>query len=144
LQIGLFAILIAALFQRIPADAQQSSTPVQPREQLASPNETRAAELVYKNIQVLKGMPAPELLSMMKAFTEDLGVRCEFCHVTALGSDIPGFYAWSSDDIEAKTTARRMIRMVMEIDKAYFAGTKGPTCWTCHRGKTKPELEKAQ
>ena len=47
----------------------------------------------------------------MKGFTRDLGVRCKFCHVTAPGSDIPGFYAWSSDDIAAKKTARTMMRM---------------------------------
>ena len=104
--------------------------------------ETRAAELVYKNIQVLKGVPASDVLTIMKAFTGDLGVRCEYCHVTWPGSDIPGLYAWSSDELAAKKTARVMMRMVAGVGKEYFAATKGPTCWTCHRGNTKPELEK--
>ena len=126
--LGVFSILL-------PAHGQE-------REQLAKSSETRAAELVYKNIQVLKGVPASEVLTIMKAFTGDLGVRCEYCHVTAPGSDIPGFYAWSSDEVAAKKTARVMMRMVAGIGKEYFAGTKGPACWTCHRGNTKPELEK--
>jgi hypothetical protein len=129
-------------FGNLPARGQQRSAPQQEREQLADTKETRWAELVYKNIQVLKGLPASEVLTIMKAITADLGVRCEFCHVTAPGSDIPGFYAWSNDDVAAKKTARVMIRMVETLGKEYFAGRKGPSCWTCHLGTVKPELEK--
>ena len=113
----------------------------QDRERLADPKDTRV-ESVYKNIQILQGTPASEVVSIMKGFTRDLGVRCEFCHVTATVSDIPGFYAWSNDDVAAKKTAREMMRMIREIGRQYFPGSKGPTCWTCHRGSAKPQLEK--
>ncbi len=41
----------------------------------------KPAEEVYKNIQVLKGMPSPNLMNVMKSFTVSLGVKCDFCHV---------------------------------------------------------------
>ena len=111
------------------------------QEKLAPQDDTRPAEQVYKNIQVMKGVPADRLVWAMKYFTRALGVRCEHCHVTAPGSQIPGFGAWSKDDLEAKQTARKMILMVGSIDKEFFPGKTGPTCWTCHRGSTKPEYD---
>ena len=124
--------------QSTPAMQEQ---PQVEQEQLAAKDETRPAEQVYKNIQVLKGVPADQFLMRMKYFTRELGVRCEHCHVTAPGNPIPGFGAWSKDDFEAKRTARKMIQMVGSINAEYFPGKKGPTCWTCHRGSTKPELD---
>ncbi len=111
------------------------------QETLAAKDDNRPAEQVYKNIQIMKEMPASKLVLVMKYFTQALGVRCEHCHVTAPGSEIPGFGAWSKDDLEAKQTARKMINMVGSIDKEFFSGKTGPTCWTCHRGNTKPEYE---
>jgi hypothetical protein len=123
---------------------KQASAQEQPpaeQEKLAAKDDTRPAEQVYKNIQVLKGVPADKLLQTMKYFTRALGVRCEHCHVTAAGSQIPGFGAFSKDDIEAKQTARKMIQMVGAINQDFFSGKTGPTCWTCHRGNVKPEIE---
>lgn len=111
------------------------------QETLAAMDDNRPAEQVYKNIQIMKGMPAYKLVLMMKYFTQALGVRCEHCHVTAPGSEIPGFGAFSKDDLEAKQTARKMINMVASIDKEFFSEKAGPTCWTCHRGSTKPQIE---
>jgi photosynthetic reaction center cytochrome c subunit len=118
----------------------QGQAPAQEQEKLAAKDDTRPAEQVYKNIQVLKGMPADQFLRTMKGFTNSLGVRCEFCHVTAPGSEIPGFGAFSKDDLEAKRTARKMILMVGEIREKYFADKEAPTCWTCHRGSKQPEF----
>lgn len=118
---------------------QEQAAPAQ--ETFAAKDDTRPAEEVYKNIQILKGMPANQLVAVMKSFTRALGVRCEHCHVTAPGSDIPGFGAFSKDDLQAKQTARKMLGMVGSIQRDFFDGKQGPVCWTCHRGSTKPELE---
>jgi len=118
---------------------QEQAAPAQ--ETFAAKDDTRPAEQVYKNIQILKGLPANQLVALMKSFTRALGVRCEHCHVTAPGSDIPGFGAFSKDDLEAKQTARKMLGMAGSIQRDFFDGKQGPTCWTCHRGSTKPELE---
>src|SRR6185312_6755427 len=42
------------------------------------------------------------------------------------------------DDKPVKATARRMLQMVAEINKANFGGQPVVTCNTCHRGSTRP------
>lgn len=87
------------------------------------------AEATYKNIQILKGIPANQVLTVMKAFTEGLGVNCTYCHVSTENL--------SSDDKALKQTARKMLTMVKEMNKNY--PTNGQvTCFTCHRGAAKP------
>ena len=90
------------------------------------------AELKYKNIQVMKGMPASRLMPVMMMFTKSLGVECSYCH-------IPGEFA--KDDKPTKETARRMLKMVHQINDQNFAETRSVSCWTCHRGSTKPESQ---
>ena len=90
----------------------------------------RRAEEVYKNIQIFKGMPAPELLIAMRSFTRSLGVQCNFCHVQD---------AFDKDDKREKQTARKMILMARQINTDNFHGHMRVTCWTCHRGAEEPE-----
>jgi hypothetical protein len=92
----------------------------------------KLAEEVYKNIQLFKGMPAPDLLHAMQSFTRSLGVKCEFCHVQD---------AFDKDDKREKQTARKMILMAREINTDNFSGHMRVTCWTCHRGSSEPESE---
>ncbi len=94
------------------------------------PQPPKPAEEVFKNIQVFKGMPAPELMNAMRSFTRSLGVRCDFCHVEG---------AFDKDDKEEKQTARKMLLMARGINKDNFGGHMRVTCWTCHRGATEPE-----
>jgi len=93
-----------------------------------APGET--AEQVYHNIQVLKGMPAQQLQQVMAVFTGSLGVKCSHCHTTS---------SFEKDDKPTKQTARRMIQMVFDLNKANFGERNAVTCYTCHRGQTKPE-----
>jgi len=93
------------------------------------PIPNKPAEQVFKNIQVLKGMPAPDLMNVMKSFSGALGVKCDFCHVMG---------AFEKDDKEEKGTARKMIQMAHQINKDNFEGHMRVTCWTCHRGATEP------
>jgi hypothetical protein len=88
------------------------------------------AEEKYKNIQVMKGMPASRLMPVMNMFTKSLGVQCSYCHV-------PGQFP--SDDKPAKLTARNMLKMVHQINDENFPEHRQVSCWTCHRGSTKPE-----
>lgn len=89
----------------------------------------KAAE-VYKNIQIMKDTPAPQLMRAMNFFTQWLGVRCDHCHVAG---------AFEKDDKPAKATARSMLNMVSKINADNFGGKNPVTCWTCHRGQTKPQ-----
>ncbi len=99
--------------------------------------ENQPAESVFKNIKIMKGIPAGRLVNIMNAgFGRSLGVSCGFCHV-------PG--KWDLDDKEEKNTARLMFAMVQTINRDYMAKVPndrgGPpvvNCFTCHRGMAKP------
>jgi len=88
----------------------------------------RTAEQVFKNIQVIKNMPAGQLQGAMNFMAASLGVDCSYCHT------LP---AMEKDDKATKQTARRMLAMVNEINKNFGDKTL-VNCATCHRGKTKP------
>ena len=47
--------------------------------QNATPQKT--AEQQFKNIQVLKGIPADQLIPTMQFISASLNVECTFCHV---------------------------------------------------------------
>lgn len=86
-------------------------------------------EQKYKNIQVLKGMPASQLRPMMNYISASLGVTCTFCHVKT-GDQME----FERDDNNHKKIARRMIQMTMDINKNSFQGKVQVSCYTCHRG----------
>lgn len=83
----------------------------------------------FKNLQVLKDVPADQLIPAMQFMSASLGVECEFCHVRD---------SFDKDDKQSKQTARRMIQMMVALDKDQFQGERGVTCYTCHRGFAKP------
>jgi len=97
-------------------------------EPLAAGSKDERTEQKYKNIQVLKGLPAERLMSIMFAFKSSLGVDCTFCHVKD---------QWDKDDKENKQVARKMIKMV-ETDNQQLGGIGRVTCYTCHKGQERP------
>src|SRR5260370_2412808 len=82
----------------------------------------------HKNLKVLKD---DEVRPVMGAMTGALGQRCNFCH--AQGD-------FASDDIPKKLVARQMMVMVNEINAKFPDGKPHVTSYTCHRGKTTPEM----
>jgi hypothetical protein len=90
----------------------------------------RPAEQVFRNIQVLKGMPASKLPATMGGFTRALGVSCSQCHVSGRPE---------IDEMKDKKIARKMIQLVATINSENALGTDAVTCWTCHRGTLKAE-----
>jgi hypothetical protein len=93
------------------------------------------SEHVFKNVQVLKGIPLDEFMGTMGVFTAALSLCCGDCH-TGAGTSNP---KWD-DDPPRKRTARRMIQMVQGINRTNFGGRQVVTCWTCHRGQMKPPV----
>jgi outer membrane lipoprotein-sorting protein len=87
------------------------------------------AEQVFKNIQVLKGTPANQVIPSMQFIANSLGVECEFCHVRG---------ANEKDDKKPKQTARQMIQMQMAINRDNFKGEREVTCFSCHHGAHDP------
>jgi len=102
--------------------------PLQPTPQN---NQEQLVEQVQKNIQVLKGMPAAQLLPVMHQMRAALGVRCDYCHIAENGK-------YWMDDKPAKQIARQHLLMTFELNKARFGGQPIITCNTCHQGQVKP------
>jgi photosynthetic reaction center cytochrome c subunit len=91
------------------------------------------AETVFKNVQVLKGIPVNEFMGTMGIFSAALGMSCEDCHAA-------GDADWSvyATDSPRKQMARVMITMMATINKTNFRGRQMVTCYTCHRGTARP------
>jgi hypothetical protein len=107
--------------RRVVAATDEQEAGNQPAEQ--------TMEQRYKNIQVLKGLPASQLRPMMNYISASLGVNCAFCHVRT-GDQ----WEYEKDDNNHKKIARRMIQMTMDINKNSFQGKTQVSCYTCHRG----------
>jgi photosynthetic reaction center cytochrome c subunit len=89
----------------------------------------KTAAQQFKNIQVLKDIPADQLVPTMQFIAGALGVDCEFCHSQ---------HAMDNDDKKEKQTARKMIEMELAINKSHFKNEIEVTCYTCHRGSPHP------
>src|SRR5687767_3278811 len=100
---------------------------------LAAQDRPQAAENVFKNVQVLKGIPVDDFMDTMGIMSAALGWDCSECH-TGAGTDT---VKWEADT-EKKRTARRMTLMVGAINRNNFGGRQVVTCWTCHRGRDIP------
>jgi hypothetical protein len=77
------------------------------------------AEQVFKNVQVLRGIPVDEFMDTMGFISASTGLNCVDCHTVEAGSN----WAKYADDTPIKQTARKMILMVDAINKTNFAGT---------------------
>jgi photosynthetic reaction center cytochrome c subunit len=89
----------------------------------------KTTEQVYKNIKVLKGIPASQLIPAMQFVAASLGVKCDHCHAEG---------HFDSDEKKPKETARKMMTMMFAINKDNFDNQRKVTCNTCHRGSAKP------
>jgi len=94
------------------------------------------SEEVFKNIQVLKGIPVDQFMGTMGFFSSSLGLNCTDCHSYDSGGD----WAKYADDTPLKRTARRMVTMMQQINEANFGGRQMVTCNTCHRGVSNPSV----
>jgi photosynthetic reaction center cytochrome c subunit len=94
------------------------------------------AEQVFKNVQILKGIPVDRFMGTMGFFSAALGLNCTDCHVAESGGD----WARYADDTALKRTARRMMLMVNSINQTNFGGRQVVTCNTCHRGTNRPNV----
>ncbi len=104
------------------------------RSKAQSPQE-KTVEQVGKNIKVLNGMPESQLTAVMNFFAVSMGRRCNFCHVNNQGQ-----WDYASDAKPEKTSAREMIKLVLDINKTTERLKLDPvSCYTCHRGRPSPQ-----
>ncbi len=130
--LAIVAFVVACGFVIRGAKAQTSASSHAPDSAQTATNspEPKKAEQQFKNIQVLKGVPAEEIFPTMQFITASLGVECEFCHVQN---------AFEKDDKKTKQTARKMIEMMFAINQDNFEGHRTVTCYSCHRGNAHPQ-----
>jgi outer membrane lipoprotein-sorting protein len=93
------------------------------------------AEEVFKNVQVLRGIPVNEFMGTMGIFSASLGMSCEDCHRS-------GDSSWANYATESprKQMARAMVTMMATINKTHFGGRQVITCFSCHRGADRPKV----
>lgn len=104
-------------------------------------HEDKPSEEVFKNIQIptFKKLRAGLLLGAMEfVFSKSLGVDCRHWHLIG---------QWEKDEKPTKQISRDMYGLMMSIDdnlkKIGNLKSANPivSCYTCHRGQTKPEIE---
>src|SRR5438270_5476671 len=119
------ALIVLTAPSVAPSPIQDSATTIKPDE--------KTVDQVFKNIKVLNGMPQSKLYPTMRFMAASLGLQCGSCHV------IKNFIDAAADDKPEKQTARRMIKMVIEINNTLFQGNPVVSCYTCHRGQRTPQ-----
>ncbi len=101
--------------------------------QAGSQQKAQTADQVFKNIQVLKGIPVDDFMGTMGIMSAAVGYDCSECHANAGTEKVN----WAADNGK-KIIARRMVTMVAAINKENFQGRQVVTCWSCHRGRDRP------
>jgi hypothetical protein len=93
----------------------------------------KTSDKVFKNIQVMKGVPVDDFMGSMGIMCAALGFDCSDCHTNAGTEKVD----WAADTPK-KVMARFMVQMMTKINRDNFAGRQVVTCWTCHHGRDHP------
>jgi len=101
----------------------------------AAPAGVPLSDQVFKNIQILKGIPVDQFMDAMGMFSASLGYDCSSCHSQDIHYDRAAF----ATTTPLITRARQMINMMNGLNEANFGGRPRVTCFTCHRGSPNPE-----
>jgi hypothetical protein len=102
--------------------------------QQSSPSQPLLTDQVFRNIQVLKGIPVDTFFDVMGMFASSMGEDCTFCHSKEAVFRHEAF----ADETPRIRRARQMIAMMNGINSANFGGRSMVTCFTCHRGSNTP------
>ena len=101
--------------------------------QAEPPAAKKTSDTVFKNIQVMKGVPVDDFMGTMGIMCAALGFDCSDCHEGAGTEKVD----WAADTPK-KVRARGMVRMMTAINRDNFSGRQVVTCWTCHHGRDRP------
>ena len=135
------AVALAALLMlpMAAADQPKEDPDVTRLLQTIKGQENKPAGEVFKNVQLLKNIPAARFLRIMdQGYARSLGVGCEHCHAED---------RWEADEKRPKLAAREMMKMVEEIntrlESMEHIDNSEPqiNCTTCHRGYVKPATQ---
>jgi hypothetical protein len=124
-----FSVALGLALAALPAAAQQRGGQAPPP---------------MTNLQIIpKDTPREQVLQTMQAFTQALGVQCNYCHVQ---EGRGGRNDMAADDKQTKKTARQMMVFARELNEKLPAvvsksanDTTRVGCSTCHRGLAIPK-----
>jgi photosynthetic reaction center cytochrome c subunit len=120
--VGLLGVgSLKALPAEASAQAGQEAAPV-------------TTDKLFRNIQILKGMPVDTFFDAMGMFAASMGDDCTYCH----SKDAVFRHEAFGDPTPRIQKARQMIVMMQALNKTYFGGQPRVTCFTCHRGNYSP------
>ncbi len=103
-----------------------------------SQTKAQTADQVFKNVQVLKGIPVDDFMGTMGLMCAAVGYDCSECHIGAGTEKVN----WAADNGK-KIIARKMVTMVAAINRDNFQGRQVVTCWSCHHGRDRPSTTPA-
>ncbi len=98
----------------------------------------------FTNLELLpEDISRADLINTMRGFSEQLGVRCNFCHVGEDQTSAFSDFDFASDEKGHKRITRIMMAMTRAINETYLSEVKGHgntqvTCATCHHGQSSP------
>jgi photosynthetic reaction center cytochrome c subunit len=98
-----------------------------------SQEKAQTSDQVFKNVQVLKGIPVDDFMDTMGLMSAAIGYDCSECH-TGAGTEKVNWAA----ETRPKIIARKMVTMVANINRDNFSGRQVVTCWSCHHGRDRP------
>ncbi|WP_263358753.1 c-type cytochrome [Acidicapsa ligni] len=119
------------------AQAAQAQTAPPPPHEMPAPT----------NLKVLpRNLTGPQVHEIMEKWEGELGTGCKTCHAVDpknIGPNGKPRLNFADDSKEEKQTARKMFKMVEDINTSYISkidSSGAPvTCGTCHRGHLGPE-----
>ncbi len=122
-----------------PEDPPKESPVVTAMLKALGPNAKKPAGEVFRNVQLMKDVPADRFLRIMDTgYRQSLGVSCDYCHVED---------RWEADEKRPKRAAREMILMTRTINEnlpkltEIYTEEANVNCTTCHRGEVEPALQ---
>src|SRR5687767_11503782 len=132
-------VAVALLLFATPALPDDENEHVRELMQAIKGKENRPAGEVFKNVKMMKDVPAARFLKIMDTgFNRALGIGCDHCHVED---------RWEADEKRPKRAAREMMALVNQINDSLAQlqdiDTSDATvnCTTCHRGYVKPATQ---
>lgn len=127
--------VIACLLGRVSAAGLPAVASAQAGQ--AGPEQApQLSENVFKNVQVLKGIPVDEFMDTMGMFAASLGYDCVSCHSPNISTDRAAF-AVATPQVQR---ARQMVVMTNTINRTFFGGEPRVSCFSCHRAQYRPEI----
>ena len=127
-----FLALLGAACLTVQIGTAAQSAPAQ-----GAADKVPLSDEVFKNVQILKGIPVDTFFEAMGMFASSMGNDCTFCHVKEAYFDKTAF----AQVTPRMQRARQMLMMMADLNDRYFAGRPRVTCFTCHRGSQAPVSE---